>query len=249
MKILVIGDSCEDIFIYGNVSRIAPEAPAPVIVPEYNTSNGGMALNVVRNIEAIGFNCDIITNPEKITKTRYIDVKSNYLIMRVDVNDHVSQIKSDILKNIKNNCFNNIYYDAIVISDYCKGFLTEDDIRLLALNNENTFLDTKKVLGSWCENITYIKINNTEFENTKHTLAHLKVFDKLIVTRSEKGCEYMGNIYPVRKVNIKDLSGAGDTFIAGLVCEWLKKKDIVKAIDFAQDCAAKVVEKKGVCTI
>jgi bifunctional ADP-heptose synthase (sugar kinase/adenylyltransferase) len=43
MKILVIGDSCEDVFRYGNVDRIAPEAPIPVIVPDkrnFKSRNG-----------------------------------------------------------------------------------------------------------------------------------------------------------------------------------------------------------------
>ena len=38
MKILVVGDSCIDIFRYGKVTRIAPEAPVPIIVPERETS-------------------------------------------------------------------------------------------------------------------------------------------------------------------------------------------------------------------
>ena len=33
MKILVIGDSCKDVFVYGTIERLAPEAPIPVIKP------------------------------------------------------------------------------------------------------------------------------------------------------------------------------------------------------------------------
>ena len=71
----------------------------------------------------------------------------------------------------------------------------------------------------------------------------------MIITRSDEGCEYRNEIYPVEKVNIKDLSGAGDTFISGLVCEYCNSKDIIKAIKFAQECATIVVQKKGVCTV
>jgi D-beta-D-heptose 7-phosphate kinase/D-beta-D-heptose 1-phosphate adenosyltransferase len=71
----------------------------------------------------------------------------------------------------------------------------------------------------------------------------------LIITRSNEGCEYKQVIFPVEKVNIKDVSGAGDTFISGLVCEFVRRKNIIEAIKFAQDCATKVVQKKGVCTI
>jgi D-beta-D-heptose 7-phosphate kinase/D-beta-D-heptose 1-phosphate adenosyltransferase len=71
----------------------------------------------------------------------------------------------------------------------------------------------------------------------------------MIITKSDEGCEYQGTTYPVEKVNIRDVSGAGDTFISGLVCEYVLTKDIIKAILFAQECATKVVQKKGVCTI
>ena len=54
MKILVIGDSCTDIFRYGKVERIAPEAPIPIIVPEHETSNPGMAGKVVAKLKALG---------------------------------------------------------------------------------------------------------------------------------------------------------------------------------------------------
>jgi bifunctional ADP-heptose synthase (sugar kinase/adenylyltransferase) len=50
MKFLVIGDSCIDVFSYGKVNRLAPEAPVPIIIPEKETSNPGMAGNVVKLI-------------------------------------------------------------------------------------------------------------------------------------------------------------------------------------------------------
>ena len=33
MKILVIGDSCKDVFIYGKVERLSPDAPVPILIP------------------------------------------------------------------------------------------------------------------------------------------------------------------------------------------------------------------------
>ena len=48
-KVLVIGDSCEDIFIYGDITRLSPEAPVPVLQPTRETKHGGMALNVYNN--------------------------------------------------------------------------------------------------------------------------------------------------------------------------------------------------------
>jgi D-beta-D-heptose 7-phosphate kinase/D-beta-D-heptose 1-phosphate adenosyltransferase len=249
IRILIIGDSCEDKFIYGDVYRLAPEGPAPIFNPEYVKSNGGMALNVKANIEAIGAKATLITQPENIVKTRYVDERTNSLLLRVDEESKLTRINSDIVDNIIDNIYNDTYYDAIVISDYCKGFLEDSDIQKISSKNSNVFLDTKKILASWCTDCDYIKINQTEFSQTKHTIDKLNILEKLIITRSDEGCEYKNTIYPVEKVNIKDLSGAGDTFISGLVCEFCNTNDIIKAIKFAQECATIVVQKKGVCTI
>lgn len=249
IKILVIGDSCNDVYTYGNVHRLAPEGPVPIINPLKNKTNGGMALNVYHNINAIGASSTLITQKEKITKIRYVDERTNSLLLRVDTNDEVSRIQTEIIESIKNNHFNGIKYHAIVISDYCKGFLTEEDINIISLNNFNIFLDTKKLLGDWCQHVSYIKINHVEYDRTKHTIDKLNILDKLIITRSNEGCEYKNQIFPVEKVDIKDVSGAGDTFVSGLTCEYIRTNDIVKAIKFAQECATIVVQKKGVCTI
>ena len=123
------------------------------------------------------------------------------------------------------------------------------DIFQISESNSPVFLDTKKVLGEWCKNCDFIKINHIEFDRTKHTIDNLDINNKLIITHSDKGCEYWSKMFPVEKVVCKDLSGAGDTFISGLVCEYVSSYDIEAAIKFAQDCATKVVQKKGVCTI
>jgi bifunctional ADP-heptose synthase (sugar kinase/adenylyltransferase) len=208
-----------------------------------------MALNVSSNIEAIGACVSIITQKEEIVKTRYVDERTNSLLLRVDTNDKATRISQELLKSIVNNTFQGKQYDAIIVSDYCKGFLTESDIKFISLNNHNVFLDTKKILDDWCVGCDYIKINHIEFDKTKHTIERLDLYKQLIITHSDKGCEYQGKMHPVERVNCKDMSGAGDTFMSGLVCEWVRTKDISQAINFAQECATIVVQKLGVCTI
>jgi bifunctional ADP-heptose synthase (sugar kinase/adenylyltransferase) len=249
INILVIGDSCIDVFRYGQVPRIAPEGPAPVFNPIETKSNGGMALNVQANIEAIGAKVTLITQNENIVKTRYVDERTNSLLLRVDEEQQVFSIDLEIVKAIKDNYYNGEYYDAIIISDYCKGFLSENHISEISKQNNNVFLDTKKILGDWCTYCDFIKINHVEFDRTKHTIDNLNINNKLIITHSDKGCEYKSKMFPVERVNCKDMSGAGDTFISGLVCEFAKSKSIEEAIKFAQKCATKVVQKRGVCTI
>ncbi len=169
-KILIIGDSCVDRFVYGEVSRLAPEGPIPIFNPTIEKTNPGMAGNVARNIESLGSTTYLITNKINPVKTRYVDDRSGHLLLRVDANDRVERIDQNILHQIFENKYLNHKIDAIIISDYNKGFLEESDIKFICDNNINIFLDTKKILGDWCLNATFIKINHVEFNETENTL-------------------------------------------------------------------------------
>lgn len=244
-KILVIGDSCTDIFRYGEVNRLAPEAPIPIIIPKKETSNLGMAGNVVANLISLGADVDFITNQNKIKKIRYVCSKYNHLLLRVDENDFCEPIdKNRIVKSNK--------YDAVVISDYCKGFLFEKDIEDISVMFRNTpiFLDTKKILGNWAYNIDFIKINSQEFSNNELIINKSSLLqNKIIVTRGNSGCEYQDIKYPTIDVPVKDVSGAGDTFLSGLVLEYTKTKSIPASINFAQRCTTIAVQQSGVSVV
>ena len=67
MKILVIGDSCTDVFVYGNITRLTPEAPVPVFNPIIQKENDGMAQNVSNNVEALDSTLYTITNKNDIS--------------------------------------------------------------------------------------------------------------------------------------------------------------------------------------
>ena len=153
MKILVIGDSCHDVFVYGKCDRICPEAPVPVFTPKETKTNGGMARNVYNNIKSIMNREDVevtlVTNPNLITKTRYVDYKTNQMLLRVDRNDNCKRVTQEMYLPD---------YDAVVISDYNKGFLNEEDIAYLIERYPISFIDTKKQIGDWIKGINYIKI-------------------------------------------------------------------------------------------
>ena len=52
-KILVIGETCEDVFIYGKITRLSPEAPVPVFIKTHWEGNQGMAKNVEKNAQSV----------------------------------------------------------------------------------------------------------------------------------------------------------------------------------------------------
>ena len=187
-NILVVGDTCFDEFVYGTAVRLAPEAPVPVFNPINKTLNPGMAGNVVANLEALGIKTYFIKNPEPTpTKTRYVDDRSGQILLRVDANDKVERISEDTLKHIISNKYKGITMNAIIISDYDKGFLEEEDIEFICKNNSNVFIDTKKILGKWCVNASFIKINHVEYQRTEYTIHELNIKDKMIITLSSKG--------------------------------------------------------------
>ena len=246
MKFLVIGDSCTDTFIYGNCERICPEAPVPVFNPVRTIVTGGMSKNVQRNIQALNVECDVVTNDNNILKTRYVDKKTNQMLLRVDENDFTEE-----RFNIKSIDFSS--YDAIVISDYDKGFLHSMDINFICLKHDHVFLDTKRKIDWWLPaSLRYLKINQYEYDNSKSHLMLLEELlpDKLIVTRSGAGCMFRHKLIPPPvKVEARDLSGAGDTFLAGFAVAIMRGDGVYKSIDFAQECAATVVAKRGVATV
>ena len=108
-----------------------------------------------------------------------------------------------------------------------------------------TFLDTKKILGEWSAALNYIKINDVEYAKTAHSVTE-QLKDKMIITMGPDGCEFQGCRYPVPKVEIKDAAGAGDTFIAALAVAYVRTRSITKSIEYANECATKVVQVKGV---
>jgi D-beta-D-heptose 7-phosphate kinase/D-beta-D-heptose 1-phosphate adenosyltransferase len=244
-KVLVIGDKCTDVFVYGKCKRLCPEAPVPIIEPKTEVKNPGMAGNVYENLKSLKVDSDLVCNVENIVKTRYIENCSNQMLLRVDSHDKCNRNTQKLDTAFLSQ------FAAVVIADYDKGFLTETDIKNISNRHPLTFLDTKKKIGQWAKNITYIKINKKEFDYTIDSLKNITNYeDKLILTLGEDGCVYDNVLYPVKKrIQTIDISGAGDTFMAGLVAKFLDSKDIKKSIEFAQECTSKIIQKKGVVTV
>jgi len=193
----------------------------------------------------MGIDCEILTNDLRPVKTRYVDEVSNQLLLRVDENDQIKPLTADELKKIN---FDD--YRAIIISDYNKGYLTTADIEYVAKRHPHVFLDTKKKINTWTRDIYCIKINQKEFnENQDYLLEHF--FRQLIVTKGKDGTTLnFTEDFPIENEHeVRDLSGAGDTFLAALVADFIKNDDIRSNIRFANRCASWVVTQKGVAVV
>jgi sugar/nucleoside kinase (ribokinase family) len=174
------------------------------------------------------------------------------MLLRVDEKDVIYPIPVKTLIDID---FKN--YDAIVISDYNKGFLSEPDISLISTSHPLTFMDSKKELGAWCDDIKYLKLNEREaFKNGDYLTHHYP--NNLIITHGKMGASLhyqegdnaLGKCFYINEEHdVRDLSGAGDTFLAALVAKFMENSDICEAIKFANKCAAWVVTQKGVVVV
>jgi len=242
IKILLIGESCEDEFIYCYTDRLSPEAPVPVVIPKQSTYNKGMSGNVLENLMSLDSNIKIThwTQKNKIKKIRYVDKKSNHMFLRVDYGD----CRVDKFKTSKDKIKKCSKFDIVIVSDYNKGFLTNEDILLIGKNSKLSILDSKRKISDEIVNsYTYVKLNEKEFDNNKH-LNNLK---NILITLGPLGTKFNDVIYKSKspKETI-DVSGAGDTFTSSFIWKFFKTKKVSESIKFANKMSSIVVSKKGV---
>lgn len=230
-RVLLIGDSCYDVYHDGFVERISPEAPVPIFDLQETYKKKGMASNVYNNLTSLGVDVDIITEFSE-NKNRYIDSKTGQQLLRVD-----EKIEPEFIDTAEDSME---VYDAIIISDYNKGFFLDGEIKNIRSKFSGPiFVDTKKK-DLYQFKDCYVKINQYEYEQAE-TLT-----DDLIVTYGSRKVEYKNRTYLPPIVETHDVCGAGDTFLAALVFKYLNTYSIDQAIKFAMQAAAVTVQHIGV---
>lgn len=157
-SVLCVGDLMLDEFVYGEVSRISPEAPAPVITVQRSETNVGGAGNVARNIAALGAKCIfvglvgddvagaglkaelakeklieplLIVDPSRPTtrKARFVSEHFSTHMLRADWELAVPAPEEIERKLIDAAVSALPRADIVLLSDYAKGVLTARVIR------------------------------------------------------------------------------------------------------------------------
>ena len=242
IKILVIGEKCTDRFMYCDVSRFSPEAPVPVLNPIEIIENDGMAGNVVRNLTSL--NKDILIThwyqEETITKTRFVEKKSNHMFLRLDEGE--SNISNMNLTNDKILDIHN--YNVVIVSDYDKGFINNEDLLTIGKNSKMSILDSKRKLSKEIvDSFTFVKLNEKESLQNSDLLE----CKNILVTLGSKGTKFNDEVYPSpNPQETIDVSGAGDTFTSAFILKYLETGDIKTSIIYANEMASIVVSKRGV---
>ena len=242
LNLLVIGESCLDLYRFGRCERLSVEAPVPILLQTKVETKPGMAANVALNVKSLGHKVTSVTNESEIIKERFLDERFSQQILRVDTNDECEPLDPKRVMSI----INSESFDGTLISDYNKGFLTHSVLsKLIPHLPKPIFVDSKKKdLSAFCDCI--LKINKKEYEMS----SILPSDCDLIVTLGDRGAKWRGSIYPAKNVHdVFDVCGAGDSFLAALSIKYIETKDMPKSIKFANKCAGISVRHLGVYNV
>ena len=240
-KVLVIGDVIIDKYIYGTSTRISPEAPVPVITYiEEKETRGGAGL-VYENLKSLGVDVDMFeTDGQVSVKTRIIC--DGHYVTRID--DDAQANGTEVLKQVQETNFSQ--YDYVVLSDYNKGVLDEarEIIKHVNTFNCKIIVDPKEnqwfYEGAWLVKPNYSEFESLEFDNWQGNIITTNAGEEVIATIDGKRYEV-----PVDNLEVADVTGAGDCFLASFVYALTKGYDCEKAIKVAVRGSTESVKHAG----
>ncbi|MBE7537559.1 MAG: hypothetical protein HS122_04010 [Opitutaceae bacterium] len=297
-RVLVVGDVMLDHYIWGNATRISPEAPVPVVEVSHDTYVAGGAANVAMNCRSLGagaalagiFGRDeagrrlrslldsagiaaipIAGRGSTIIKSRVI--LQHQQLCRLDREENPEAYHADAKAVVRRLEHELDACDAILVSDYAKGLVTDDLIQCLATEARKrrifVTLDPKPKRPMHFTDIDLITPNRAEAAQLAdvpwrpgrpfpadeicrkiHERHHVKY---LVITLSEDGLLLSSEGRIVRQIptaarEVADPSGAGDTSLAAMVLALAANADLETAAHFANAAAGVSVGKLGTAT-
>lgn len=294
-NILVVGDIMLDVFIRGNALRISPEAPIPVVSHVKTSNQLGGAANVACNLVKwnaevemfgafgndekgaeilkltksqnirLGADCGggratitkvrVIAGPQHVCRVDFEDVPQAYAPSEAQIGQIISAIDGA---------------DAVVVSDYAKGFITEELMQQVVEKCNRTgkvlCVDPKPRNKISYKNPYLLKPNKKEalelaglsvdaiFKYPTEEVCG-RIFEKyspkyLVITLGEDGMlladkSGIKKVLPSRVLSVFDVSGAGDTVVSMLAFALACGMDIEDAMAAASTAAGIVVGKAG----
>ncbi len=235
----MVGDTCVDVYRYGQCLRLNPESPAPLFSEERVTERLGMAANVAANVESLGMLAELVSSQRKERKERFIDTRYHQQMLRVDSKPDGEIDELDLTQLMLRDDLKT--FDAVIISDYDKGFVSRRVVgQLVSILSviPLIFVDTKKqFIGCYDAPGVILKLNESE------AAAISRVFPqpqeaRLVVTLGDQGARVGTELVPGFPAQVFDVCGAGDTFLAALALGYLETNDLIEACEYANLCAS-----------
>lgn len=299
LRILVLGDVMLDHYIWGDATRISPEAPVPVVDIARDSWTAGGAANVALNIASLGAGCAIagfigddeagatlrdilhkkkiatISTPgdgATIVKTRVM--VQHQQLCRLDREAAPAAYELQTAQAEKLLAAEIARCDAVIFSDYAKGILSDDVVtritKLARASGTFVALDPKPKRRLAFHGLDLITPNKREslqlagIELAPHAefpaaevcsrLHELYGTRHVVITLGEEGMLLSSagkilKIIPTAAREVYDVSGAGDTALAGLVLALSAGASLEQAAHFANAAAGVVVGKLGTATV
>lgn len=216
-KILIIGDVMLDKYVYGDVSRISPEAPVPVVKITEEFFELGGAGNVASNVASLGGDVCIFSfigkdeqakilkdilekkkieyyfQDNSVTPLKIRISGKNQQLLRMDVEEVCekkfdNKMKELLLEKAENS-------DIIIISDYAKGVVNQDLMDFLSDYKKKIIVDPKYKNAHFYKEVFLIKCNEKEAKEIANSndvfdsvdIIRNELISNVIVTRGEKG--------------------------------------------------------------
>ena len=299
-KILVVGDLIWDEYLWGDCDRISPEAPVPIVKIYREAKMPGGAINVLKNLRSLNIDAGIMgvvgRDPNGLAIQRELR-KWNLHVMQIwETSDRPTTMKTRViarnqqvirldreeLKPIKKNIqlrFLEVLsqeiqkFDAIIISDYDKGFLTKElipeIIEMARMKKVYIAVDPKVNHFHFYRNVDLITPNEKEaseamrlpFPSNDQDIEEIGLqiktqlkIKKLLLTRSHKGMTLFVDeqkpIYiPVVTREVYDVTGAGDTVVAIYTASMMAGAKPLQAAILANLAGGLVVGRLGVSVV
>lgn len=300
ITVLVAGDFMIDRYIEGKVSRISPEAPVPVVAVQTVREMLGGAGNVIHNILALGGHAKAVTclgmdtegtrivellrsqgadtegilrdtSVVTIQKTRVLASHQQFLRYDQEKLAPLPTTKLETLRRQEDRLFSGV--EIVILSDYGKGFLTEDCAQFLIgaakKRGLQVVVDPKGTNYRRYRGATLCTPNLKELREVSGFAAETEddlfaaaervrlenELANIIVTRSEQGMSLIPGTsdvkddFPAVAKEVSDVTGAGDTVVSVLALGMARNLSLPDCCLLANQAASVVVSKYGAAVV
>ena len=245
MKVLVFGDIIIDKYIYGTSERLSPEAPVPVVKHLREVESLGGAGLVYENLKSLGIDVTLLqTEQPSSIKTRVIC--DGHYVTRIDDDNHADS--KAVLRNVLRSNFSQ--WDYVILSDYNKGVLDESLAIIEHINKFNCkiIVDPKEYAsqykGAWLVKPNYSEFTKFGFNDWKGNIITTNAGNNVVASIEDE----VYNV-PVEDVEVSDVTGAGDCFLAAFVYGLTKQYNYKRCIELAVKGSREAVKHVGTHTL
>jgi D-beta-D-heptose 7-phosphate kinase/D-beta-D-heptose 1-phosphate adenosyltransferase len=241
MKVLIIGDVIIDKYIYGTSERLSPEAPVPVVKYQREVETLGGAGLVYENLKSLGVDVTLFeTEQPSSIKTRVIC--DGHYVTRIDDDKHADS--TSVLETIELQDFSE--YEYVILSDYNKGVLDESLEIIKHINKFNCkIIVDPKEHASHYKDAWLVKPNNSEFTKFGFNDWHSNIITTNAGGNVIATIDNVDYDIPVEDVEVSDVTGAGDCFLAAFVYGLTKQYNHKHCLELAVRGSREAVKHVG----